>query len=120
MRCRRIIGKNIVWFGSQGVDTEGKKISSVNYSDAQTAVRDSLTQRLSVIKGELWFNLLSGIPLLDEKSPSILDSYISKTILEHPDVISIENFDREIIQHKYSCKFSVKTRFGELEMSYNY
>ena len=103
MRCRRIIGKNIVWFGSQGVNTDtssedyGKKIPSVNYSDGSIAVRDSLTQRLSVIKGELWFNLLSGIPLLDEKSPSILDSYISKTILEHPDVISIENFDREII-----------------------
>ena len=123
MRCRRIVqdsitGKqNIVWFGSAGTYIENgvkKAIKIENYSEKQEAVRNSLIQRLSVIKGELWYKASYGLPLMDNiKNKGIYDSVIINIIMEHPDVRSIVYFNSEIVDHKYTFDFVVDSIYNE-------
>lgn len=119
MKCRKITdNKKIIWFGSAGKDENNKKIPYENYSTEQEGVKDSLTQRLSVIKGELWYNLNAGIPLLDKNSSDVVyDSYISSTIMKHPMVLSIKKFVSVVENHKYRCSIIVETVYGDIEMT---
>lgn len=118
MKCRRMVDKNIIWFGSAGRDSLGKKIAENNYSYEKEAVAQSLRQKLSIIKGELWFNTNLGIPLLDtNKKDVVLDSYISSILMSQPDVISIKKFVSKQINHKYTCSFIVQTIYGDYELT---
>lgn len=90
-----------------------------NYAEKQEGVATSLQQRLSVLKGELWYQVNYGLPLFDKnKSKTILDSYIASIIMAHPDIVSILEFNSEKNDnHVYSCWFRVLTTYGEMEMS---
>lgn len=86
-----------------------------NYASEKEAVRDSLTQRLSVIKNELWYDFNYGIPLIDKvKDKAIIDAYLIREISRHPDVSMIIGFESEIEKHEYSCYFVVNTVYGEI------
>lgn len=86
-----------------------------NYSDKQQGVVDSLTQRLSVIRRELWYDVNYGLPLLDkQKSKVAIDAFIGKTVLAHPDVDSIQDFDSMIINKVYTCSMKIITKYGEI------
>lgn len=86
-----------------------------NYSDKQQGVVDSLTQRLSVIRRELWYDVNYGLPLLDkQKSKVAIDAFIGKTVLAHPDVDSIQDFDSKIINKVYTCSMKIITKYGEI------
>ena len=86
-----------------------------NYSDKQQGVVDSLTQRLSVIRRELWYDVDYGLPLLDkQKSKVAIDAFIGKTVLAHPDVDSIQDFDSKIINKVYTCSMKIITKYGEI------
>ena len=48
------------------LSTYNKNNKHENYGKEKEAIIDSLTQRLSVIKGELWYNVSAGLPLLEK------------------------------------------------------
>jgi len=146
MRCRQTIEytdnignkhKAVVWFGKVIIGTTEHYCSNDiacswdlavqqyqligrydNYVDKQNAVVSSLTQRLSVLRGELWYAINQGMPLVDKVvSKGIIDSYVVSTVTRHPDVLSIQQFSSSLIKHSYTCNFTVLTRFGELIVS---
>lgn len=98
MKCRNIVtnsdgSKTIVWFGSIGKKDNGDAIKAENYVDKQEGLAASLTQRLSIIKGELVMSDPNyGLPLLDKVDKTIMDSVVIDIILTHPDVKSIMKF----------------------------
>lgn len=141
MRTRRIKidengVKHIVWFGSYGKNQDGTAKfydnnvnrslygkddngKHDNYSKEQEAIKDSLMQRLSVIKGELWYNVSVGIPLFDKiKKKGVLDSYIVFEILKHPDVKEVLEFKSNVVNnHSYSCSCNVLSKYGEINIT---
>lgn len=136
MRCRNIhfekdasgniLRRDIVWFGSYGLNHDGTAKKANNYSENQKAVSDSLTQRLNVLQGELWYSFNEGFPLWDNhKNVNVLDAYISEVILNHPDVKSILEFNSKIERvegQQYSIYISnvkILTKYGEISINFN-
>lgn len=133
MRCRRnkIVSDSanqrdfrVVWFGSYGTDENGKALffnkdnKHDNFSSKQQAVVDSLSQRLSVLKGELWYSINEGLPLLDKtKSKLSLDSALGSIILKHPDVTSIIEFNSKIFNRKYHADVKILSVYGEISIN---
>ena len=125
MRCRRVIKdnniNNIVWFGSYGKNLNGTaKFYNTNnkhdnFSEEKEAVKDSLTQRLSILEGELWYDIYFGLPLLNKVRSKIeLDSAIINIVMDHQNVKSIEEFESSFINNQYNAKLNILTNFGEL------
>lgn len=121
MRCRRIDKDtgNIVWFGMKAKNVpQNSNDKHDNYANELEGVIDSLIQRLSVIKNELWYDYDTGIPLIDKvKSKATIDAYVAETVLSHPDVLAIEGFASEMVKSKYSCFFIARTVYGKAEVS---
>ena len=124
-RIKRVNGKNIVvWFGSYGLNKdETAKFYNVNdkhdnISKEQEAVADSLTQRLSVLEGELWYSITEGLPLLNKiKSKIELDATITEILFGHPDVVEITKLESQINDKKeYSASITVETTYGEVSL----
>ena len=89
-----------------------------NYAEKQEGVATSLTQRLSVIKNELWYNVNEGLPLIDKyRNKNVIDSYVASTILKHPDVINISEFTSSLNKNSYSCKVVVNTIYGNVDLT---
>ena len=89
-----------------------------NYAEGSDAVADSLTQRLSVLKYELWYDYMNGMPIVDKiKNKAILDAYVIKTILAHPDVIDIDAFESRQSKSEYNCYIVINSIYGNLELS---
>ena len=89
-----------------------------NYAQTQEGVATSLTQRLSVLKNELWYDYNYGVPLFDKvKSKAFIDSYLISTILKHPDVTQLIDFTSNVDKNSYSCTFKVKTKYGDLTVN---
>ena len=83
---------------------------SNNYSKAQEGVKDSLIQRLSVLKKELWYNPNYGLPLIDKvRNKGIYDAIALDIITSHPDVRNVVKFESQVESHKYSLSFVVTT-----------
>lgn len=129
MKCRRINSSNgmVVWFGVKDViqDENGKNVAvfqdkddkHANYANKAEGVANSLKQRLSVLKKELWYDYEYGMPLTDKiKDKVVIDTYIAEIILKHPDVISIEGFESKQEGHSYTCYFIVNTIYGQVEL----
>ena len=114
-----------IWVGSNTYDEVHLylypyqlKISSNNFLENQSGVATSLTQRLSIIKGELWYKVSHGLPLYDNVSKKIeMDAAVLKIVNEHPDVITVNNFNSSIIKHTYKCSMEIISKYGELELS---
>lgn len=132
MKCRRIKEeysdvnrrRTVVWFGSYGRNDDGtakffnRNDKHDNFSDKAEAVVDSLMQRLSVIQKELWYNVSYGLPLVaHNRSKLMFDSSTASIILSHPDVESILQFQSKIEKTSYSCNFSVKTKYGVVDVT---
>lgn len=129
MKCRRINPENgmVVWFGVKDVIRneagehqaifQDETNKHANYATGSEGVANSLKQRLSVLKHELWYDYNKGMPLPDKaRSKAIIDAYIIQTILEHPDVIDIEGFESEQERNNYTCYFVVNTIYGQIEL----
>ena len=143
MKCRRINPENgmIVWFGVKDVKKDtvlasnnvvtsnstivGKRKTIFqsetnkhdNYATGTEGVENSLRQRLSVLKHELWYDYNNGMPLTDKvRKKAIVDAYVIQTVLKHPDVIEIEGFESEQVGHQYSCYMIVNTIYGKIEL----
>ena len=122
MRCRNIVDGTIVWFGSIGLNDDGTaKFANedhTSYVDNTDGTVASLTERLSVIKNELWYDMRYGIPLIDKvSSKSEMDVFIIQIVSEHPDVVSVTNFESKMIQHNYSCNMTINTIYGDISLS---
>lgn len=121
MICRDIVDGNVIWFGSKGKNLDGTAIfdndEHTSYASGSKGVAASLTERLSVIKEELWFDMLYGLPLIDKiKSKAQMDLFITKNVLRHPDVTDISSFSSELIKNKYTCSMVVNTVYGEISL----
>lgn len=128
MRVRRLANdaqtakneRRVVWFGSYGVNTDGTaKFFNAsnkhdNFAERNTWVRDSLIQRLSVIKHELWYNYQYGMPLVDEGTARVtIDAFVMETVQNHEDVLDITSFSSRIEGHEYHCDIGFTTTFGD-------
>ena len=93
-----------------------------SYAEYQEGVASSLIQRLSIIKGELWYQINYGLPLFDKvKSKGIYDSTIIGIISNHPDVTDIETFNSYVVKNVYYFDAKINTIYNEsLELSSNY
>lgn len=122
MRTRAIQNGNIVWFGSTGKNLDGtaqfyddKKNS---FSNQQQAVADSLTQRLSVIKSELWYRVSYGLPLYEKtKSKPLMDSSVLEIVKSHQDVVNVLSFSSQIVNKTYTCKLEIQSIYGNISLS---
>lgn len=113
MRCRNSIDKNIVWFGSYGIE-DGKAKKADNFVENEKAVAQSLKQKLSVIQGELWYHINYGLPLYNKvKSKGVLDAVILGILEDHPSVKKIVSFESSIVNHKYNFKFVANTIYNK-------
>lgn len=108
MKTRRVVrtndgNYNTVWFGAKDVytDEDGKKRTLFynendkhdNYAEGVEGVQSSLIQRLSIIRGELWYQVNYGLPLLDKiKNKSVMDASILEIITNHPQVKSVSSY----------------------------
>ena len=132
MRVRRIKDtqegttrkRTIVWFGSYGADTNGNarffnpKDKHDNFASGNTWVKDSLIQRLSVIKHELWYNYQYGMPLVDDGTVRVtIDAFVMDTVQSHEDVLEVTSFESSLDGHDYHCNISFTTRFGSETIS---
>lgn len=98
----------------QAIKTEDGK----TFAEKQEGVACSLTQRLSVIQGELWYNVTQGLPLFENvTSSTTLDAWVIETIMSHPDVTDITSFYSTSKNHKYSADVVIATTFGEISLS---
>ena len=121
-KCRPIVDDHFVWFNSKGIDENGKSIKyredGENFAENQDGVAQSLTQRLSVIRSELWYYIEHGIPLFDKIGSKVaMDIEVVSIIEQHPYVRAVDNFTSSIIDGKYSCNMTISTEFGNLELS---
>lgn len=127
MRCRRIkrsgASNTVVWFGSYGKAADGSSLffneNNIhdNFADGPEGVADSLTQRLSVIEGELWYNVSFGLPLMEKIDSKIaIDATVSQIVLAHPDVVDITEFESSKSATQYRAKMKISTDFGELSL----
>lgn len=79
------------------------------YVENSDAVKQSLIQRLSVIKGELWYQINYGLPLLEKyKSKGVFDATILNIISNHPGVRTINSYSSSVENHTYTfnCIFT--------------
>ena len=87
-----------------------------NYSEKQESVADNLTQRLSVLKTELWWNLNYGLPILEKvRSKAVMDSVIINIILANRDVRNILSFKSSVDKKTYVYRYEVNIEsiFGD-------
>lgn len=93
-----------------------------SYATEQEGVATSLEQRLSVIKGELWYQINFGLPLLDKyKSKSIFDTTILDIITSHRGVKQVISFESSVKEHVYYFNCKILSIFNaEFELSNNY
>lgn len=118
MRCRQIKDGSVVWFDSCGIDKEtGKAIRAESFVDKESAVASSLTQRLSIIKNELWYRMKYGLPLFEKvTSKAYMDTVVINQVLEHPNVIRIVTFKSTIVDRKYHCELEILSEYGTVNI----
>ena len=102
----------------EAVVNRHSKLTDSNFSENQHAVADSLTQRLSVIKNELWYNYNYGLPLLDKgATKAMIDAKIVQIVKSHPDVTNIIDIESTIEDRRYHCNIEVQSVYGNLFVS---
>lgn len=140
MRARRIkreydaggnvLRRDLVFFGSYGRNSDGSAKfynpdnKHDNFSDGKQGIADSLLFKLNILEGELWNNITYGWPIWDKnKSKYVFDIFLSSTILKHPEVLRIEEFNswleynEEFNHNEYKAKILIVSNVGEIEFN---
>lgn len=128
MRVRRIartkqdngsIKKEVVWFGSAGIRNDNSTIffnendKHDNFATEQEYVADSLTQKLSILEHELWWNVSYGLPLIEKINSKIaLDATIMDIISNQEGVENILIFDSGMKGHSYFAHVEIESKYG--------
>lgn len=130
MKCRRLKTdddkvRHVVWFGSYGKNNDGTakfyngNDKHDNYGTDNEAIADLLTQKLNVIKNELWYQINNGLPLFDKgATKGIFDAYIFNKTMTVDGIISIDKFQSKVIGHTYTFSMVCTTLYGTIETSY--
>nr|DAD96456.1 MAG TPA: lysozyme-like protein [Myoviridae sp. ctj3P51] len=85
-----------------------------NYVSDTDAVVASLNQRLSVIKGELWYQVNYGLPLMDkQRGTNVLDLVLADIITSHPGVASLDSYSSRTVDHIYYYDCKITSVYGE-------
>ena len=95
---------------------EVKAMVHNNYANDIDAIVESLRQRLSVMKNELWYDYLYGLPLLQKGvTKAMIDSDAILMITYCPGVVSLNKFVSEIdvATKEYKLDFAVTTIYGD-------
>lgn len=116
---------DVVWFGSYGLNPDGTaKFFNTNdkhdnYAEEKEYVADSLQQKMSILKGECWFDIDHGLPLFEKPlNKLMIDIAVTDIINRNYAVKSIIDFNSNIdTTGKYNGKFSLDTIFGDLNVS---
>lgn len=88
--------------------------SVANYVEDTDAVVASLIQRLSIIKGELWYQVNYGLPLTDKQTGvNVFDLVIADIISSHPGVASLDKYTSKIAGHTYYYSCQITSIFGD-------
>lgn len=124
MRCRKLVrnedGFDVVWFNSAGMNVSKRKTNDENFATEQQYVADDLTQKLLVLKNELWYAIQYGVPLFDKiKSKVKMDSFVASTIMSQPDVIKILKFNSSLNNGVYHVDVSILSSFGNINIEVN-
>ena len=131
MICRKLEEydgqKNLVFFGVKGItiDSDGVKHSvftddKKSHCDGLDAVCQSLTQRLSLIKGELYHFMNAGFPLLEKNATKqVLDAHIINVVSHHREVQSIDKIESKVLNRAYTCKLYFTTNYGSSYIEIN-
>ena len=102
----------------KNLKTINGKESAASFVDEKEGIISSLTERLSVLQGELWYKASYGQPITSiTKSKILMDSFIVKVIESHPDVKSIDYFESYIENKKYYCYTTINTTYGNIELN---
>ena len=119
------IDKEVVWFGSYGTNSNGtakffnQNNKHDNFAEKQEYVADSLTQKLSILQKELWWNVSYGLPLMEKlNSKTALDATIAQIISAQPEVRDIVVFESIMATHKYSARIEVDTIYGPVSLNF--
>lgn len=117
--------KIVVWFGSYGTNADGTakffnpNDKHDNFAEKQEYVADALTQKLSILQKELWWNVSYGLPLMEKlNSKTALDATIAQIISAQPEVRDIMVFESNIIAHKYSAHIEIDTIYGPVSLNF--
>lgn len=76
----------------------------------ELVIKHNIEARCQVIRGELLYNILLGIPLHADKED--LDLAISNIVLTTNGVKSIEKFESSIIERKYKAYLIINTIYN--------
>lgn len=89
-----------------------------NYCEDADAVREFLTQHLSLLKGELWYDVMNGLSLSNVKATKgMIDADVLDIIYSCKYVQYINYFSSTVKKHTYSATFRVQTYFGEIAIT---
>lgn len=124
MRARRIVdGKDMVFFGSYGKNSDGTAKfynpdnKHDNYSELVESVKDSIQQKLQVLRGELEYTSGYGLPLTDKiRNKAEMDIEVSSIILSTHNVQMISELSSTLSGSIYSANVLIATDFGEIEI----
>lgn len=109
--------KNALISYTKQVHTTKWSPNKITFADKQEGVASSLMQRLNVIEGELWYNVKEGLPLFNKNvTITSMDAWLIRTIMKHPDVVSILTFSSTLNDHKYSATTHILSKYGELDL----
>ena len=82
-----------------------RELDIANCIDGVNVVKNNIEARCQVIRGELLYNVLLGIPLHAEKED--IDLTVMNIILNTSGVSEIQNFNSYIKNKKYSANVAV-------------
>lgn len=90
------------------------EVDIANTVDDAEVVRNNIEARCRVIRGELMYNVLLGIPLKGSKED--IDLNIMNIIHNTDGVVDIQEFESRMIGHKYSANIKVLTIYKPIEV----
>lgn len=115
MKCRNMIkvdGKDqIVFFGKYGQDATQ---TASNYVENGDALAKLLTQKLSILRKELWFNQGFGLPLLDKSTKIMMDATVADIVMHTDNVKDILEFKSKVVDKNYICYIKILSTFGTI------
>lgn len=122
MRVRAVKDRNIVFFGSYGKDADGKALkydeNMNSFSEEQQYICDDLYQKLSTIKGELWWAVEYGEPLHPQTTQDLINLFILGEIDKIKEVNEVIEFDSWIEKGKYHCHMILQSIYGNINFDY--
>lgn len=81
-------------------------------AENQEAIRNSLRDRLSIVKGEYMPNVMLGLPI--GATQEEIDLNVQQIILGTSGVTGILKFNSNIVDKIYRCRFEASTIYGRL------